>query len=499
MLHAQHTYYLNNADGSDNNSGISPGKAWKTIDKINHVILNRGDKVLLKAGQTFEGNISLDSMDNGNAQYAINISTYGKGRAIIKAGTATGIFADNISYINISNLYIVGDGVERNEGSGIHFFSDRTDHSCKRIRIDNCIVEGFHEYGIVFGCAEDEAVKGYDDVRITKCSVLLNGEAGIASYGGQTSFHHTNFYVGNCRAFLNKGIVEKTESHSGNGIVMSGVENLLIENCEAYDNGENNRCTAGGPVGIWMWLCKNGVIQHCESHHNHAGLTKDGGGFDIDGGSSNCILQYNYSHDNEGAGFLLAEYGAVLPFTDNTIRFNISENDGRKNSYGCISIWGADSAHCVNNSYIYNNTIYLTDSNIVDGMPAAVTLFENNFKHVLITNNIFCASKETRILNADAVFDTSAIYFLANNYGGTNWKTTDPSQEIYNGIKKDDFIIPVFSSGLKGPEKFHLKNAAAFENKGIDLKKVFGIDTGDRDFFGKRIKQNSHFLGAALQ
>jgi hypothetical protein len=54
----------------------------------------------------------------------------------------------------------------------------------------------------------------------------------------------------------------------------------------------------------------------------------------------------------------------------------------RKNSYGGITVWGVDSLHRVNDCYVYNNTIYLTDSNIVDGVPAAVALFGNNFKHV---------------------------------------------------------------------------------------------------------------------
>jgi hypothetical protein len=258
MLCAQHNYYINSLDGNDDNPGTSANKAWKTLDKMNHTLLQPGDKVLLKGSQIFEGNILLDSMDSGSEAAPITISSYGKGKAIVRPGNGTGIFATNVSYIYVSNLYIVGDGVERNEGSGIHFFSTRTDHSCKKIRVDNCIVQGFHDYGILFGCAESEMVKGYDDVRITRSSALLNGAAGISSYGGQTLFHHTNFYIGNCKAFLNKGLIDKTESHSGNGIVMSDVENLVIEKCEAYDNGENNRCTAGGPVGIWMWLCKNG-------------------------------------------------------------------------------------------------------------------------------------------------------------------------------------------------------------------------------------------------
>ena len=34
----------------------------------------------------------------------------------------------------------------------------------------------------------------------------------------------------------------------------------------------------------------------------------DGVGFDFDGGVTNSVMQYNYSHDNDAAGFLRAQY-----------------------------------------------------------------------------------------------------------------------------------------------------------------------------------------------
>ena len=45
----------------------------------------------------------------------------------------------------------------------------------------------------------------------------------------------------------------------------------------------------------------------------------------------NSVMQYNYSHDNDGAGYLLAQFTYAREFTNNIVRYNISENDGRKN------------------------------------------------------------------------------------------------------------------------------------------------------------------------
>ena len=59
----------------------------------------------------------------------------------------------------------------------------------------------------------------------------------------------------------------------------------------------------------------------------------------LDGGVRNSIVQYNYSHDNDGAGYLLAQFEGGRAFYNNVIRYNVSENDGQKNSYGGIHLW----------------------------------------------------------------------------------------------------------------------------------------------------------------
>jgi hypothetical protein len=309
---------------------------------------------------------------------------------------------------------------------------------------------------------------------------------------------------------------------------MSSVQHLLIDNCLAYENGAFNNSSAGGPVGIWMWVCKDAVIEHCESHHNHAGLDKDGGGFDIDGGCSNCAIQYNYSHDNEGAGYLLAEYGAGLPFANNTVRFNISQNDGRKNGYGGIGFWGVSKAFKVNNTYVYNNTVYINDTGLVNGTPAAVLAMGNNFSHVLLTNNVFITGGKARMLNSDTPLDTAAIYFVRNNYYATNgsyafnynkailqginqWFKADDFQETYHGTPTADTSNPHYISAGGGntPETVivSMRGLAAYRLRpgttvptGINLEKNFGIDVGLSDFYGSALTHaNSNIIGAVAR
>ena len=74
---------------------------------------------------------------------------------------------------------------------------------------------------------------------------------------------------------------------------------------------------------------------------------------------THSVLQYNYSHDNDGSGYLLAQFAYARRFGGNIIRYNISENDSAKNNYGSLSIHGGVQVADLD---IYNNTLYIADS-----------------------------------------------------------------------------------------------------------------------------------------
>jgi hypothetical protein len=417
-IQGQSTYYIR-PSGDDMKDGKSPETAWKTIERANKNTFKTGEKLLLEGGFTYQGTIHLDSADGGTKGNPLLISKFGDGIAIIEANDNRGLYAYNCAGIRVSNLTFRGSGVGKNNASGIEFFIDFTNKSLYHIEIDSCEVSGFHQYGILIH-GDKSDTSGFRNVRITNCLAYENGEAGIGSFSRYPSIAHKDFYLAYNKAFNNRGILSKTENHSGNGIVMGGVENIIIEYCEAYENGADNRCEAGGPVGIWLWTCKKGVIQDCESHHNYAGLTKDGGGFDIDGGSSDCIIRNCFSHDNEGAGYLLAQFDCPIKFKNNTITNNISRNDGRKNNYGSIAIWGANANNKVMNCEISNNKCFVGKKNMVSGTPSTVRLIGTNFQGIKVINNTFEIGTDAYFINAEAAFSTKTIDFQGNTYKTEN-------------------------------------------------------------------------------
>ncbi|HUR10900.1 MAG TPA: right-handed parallel beta-helix repeat-containing protein [Flavitalea sp.] len=525
-LSAQQKNYYMTAAGNDAQDGLSKQTAWRSIERMNKQDFKPGDSILLEGGIIFDGTIHLTAFDSGSDDMPVTLSSFGKGKAIVNAANGDGVLAINTAHFTISSLHFVGAGVYINRGSGIHFYANDSLHAPTRITITDCDVNGFRGQGIVFGANENISWKGYRHVRIVHCNVTENGEAGISSYGGN-GFQHQDFYIAWCKAFQNRGNLSKPDSHTGNGIVMAKIDGLLIEYCEAFGNGSDNRSTAGGPVGIWVWMCRNAIIQYCSSHDNYAGATKDGGGFDIDGGASDCILQYNYSYNNEGAGYLLAEFGASFPFTNNTIRFNISINDGRKNSYGAITVWGAGKNFPVTNTAIYNNTIYVDDKKIIDGKPAAITLLGPHFKNVVMANNIVVTKGNVNLIASDTTVNTFAFMLLHNNYYSysnqyifqlagkkimslVDWFSLYPDQEKWNGKSLLLNKNPLFEYNQKFTQLFTpiataeflitglvLSQSSSLRKEKFPLREHFKILSNTRDYTNTIIPVNGWVIPGA--
>ena len=137
-------------------------------------------------------------------------------------------------------------------------------------------------------------------------------------------------------------------------MVLYEVDGGRFEECSAWANGRLCQHANAG-VGIWSCACRAVVIEHCESFGNRT-RGGDGGGFDLDGGSIDCVLQYNYSHDNDGPGLMVYTY----PYASHAdrgciVRFNVSDNDSRR-SRSYAGLWVRSDGNGITGLKIYNNT-----------------------------------------------------------------------------------------------------------------------------------------------
>lgn len=69
-------YYVDASGGSDSADGTTPASAWSSLDKVNATTFEPGDRILLKGGETWEGE-QLWPKGSGTAEAPIAIDAYG--------------------------------------------------------------------------------------------------------------------------------------------------------------------------------------------------------------------------------------------------------------------------------------------------------------------------------------------------------------------------------------------------------------------------------------
>jgi hypothetical protein len=353
-------------------------------------------------------------------------------------------------------------------------------------------------------------------VRITYVNAYSNNFDGIEAYAANNAWQvHSNIYVGYCNASDNQGL----PGQQGNGIVLGSVINSLVEFCFA----SNNNTLGDGGVGIWSWYSKGVTIQSCESCYNHTSGGTDGDGFDIDIGDEDCVVQYCYSHDNDAAGypFYQAAYaGSSSPvFSNNVVRYNISQNDGRKNSYGAITLWnGGGYPNIVGlGNAIYNNTVFT--SRAPSGTTSAIT-YQTAFPNVSFYNNMFITTNGVNLVTSsgnsvnstflDNDYYTSGgafvIDFNGANYGslvawqGAGYETLNGTNV---GFNVNPQLVDAGGGGTIGNATL-LTNLMAYQTEpsspmrqaGLNLVALFGLNIGSQDFYGDPVPNGLPDIGA---
>jgi len=526
------TYYIS-PSGDDGNPGTATRSAWRTLGKVNAVDLNPGDSVLFEAGHDYRGNLLLTAEDAGTPTQPVVIGSYGSGRAKIKAGDGSGITVRNAGGVEVKDLVVMGDDYKTNVGSGIKIVNELPNNQkLEYIRIHNIDASGFgrrrdaspeglqtpNGCGIfVGGNASDKSKSGYNDIRITSCITYRNEFYGILTTGywqdDPDTYANSNVYVGYCKMYDNPGDPEYRENHSGSGILMEDVDGGVIEYCEAFNNGYD--CAPGpGPVGIWAAVANAVIIQYCESHHNRTGGYGDGDGFDFDGGTTNSILQYNYSHDNDGAGYLIWSYkNAPHTFNNNILRYSISVNDGQKSNYyrGIVVGTGSPKNDPIHNTQIYGNTVYASIS-------PAIFIGKAGIYNTKVCNNLFITANNQKLLVGNS--DKSTVTFAGNAYWAVDgrydfvgyrsledWREATGQETVSEkavGLVVDPKLIDLGANVTIGdPTKLRMLTAYKLQkdspliDAGIDIRSQYGIDPGEKDFYGNPIPSGKGFdIGA---
>ena len=520
------TYYVN-LNGNDADAGTSHDSAWQSIAKVNAMTFIPGDTILFRGEQSFNGSIFFNASDTGTTASGtliapITVGSYGVGSATISSGASAGFFAQNNGGITVQNLNFTGSGLSSNTSDGIAFFNNAAGNIVQNgITVRNVTVTGYGKNGL--GLGGFAGTSGYRNIEITNSQFFENRD-GVTIYGptfndAAPAYVIQSIRVANVLAYNNHG-TSGVVNPTGNGIVFGSVRNGVIERSVAHHNGADNTSKTG-PVGIWAYNSDQVTIQYNESYSNKRGTGGDGDGFDFDQNVSNSVMQYNYAHDNEGAGYLIYTGKANDLHDDNVVRYNVSERDGRTNGYGGIVIGGR-----VTDLDIYNNTIYFPSGTF--GTNSAGVYIGSIGDRVALRNNIIQTTGGARMISTPALSgllfqrnvywssgSSIAIRWGANVYGSvSNWLSDAPTQERVdldnNGsldiaaLNVDPRLTSPGNGGTIGDANdldsltaYKLRSDSTLRDVGLDLETRFGIDPGTKDFWGTTLKQGSGFdIGA---
>jgi hypothetical protein len=425
-------YYFS-GEGHDQSGEGTELKPWRSISKFNSLDLEPGDRVFFRAGDTFNGSMLLDSNDTGTDSNGvliapITINSYGGGplgRASIRSHpTEEGLLAHNASGIELRNMEFFNGGTySSNIASGIQFLLDENIGSgiahLWHIRVDNVVSRGFHRSGLSLYAAGSA---GYQDVEVTNSQFHDNQFAGIEiSAANWTDLMHRDVRIDGVAAHNNPGYAG-CQPHCGHGVVVGQVDGAMIQNSVAHSNGAQ---AGKGNVGIWTWQSNDVTIERNSAYGNRSPHGGDGGGFDIDGGVTNSVVQYNVARDNSGAGFLLAQFSFAEPMQRNVFRYNVSINDGA-DEYGAFTIWGQDSTSIAESALFHNNTA-IVDGEVAPNSRGTVWFVNSNHDDIQLINNLFVALKGAALVDGSTTIDQAQ--FANNAY----W--TDGAQILLDGME----------------------------------------------------------------
>lgn len=512
---AQNKTYFVAADGDDNASGLTIASAWKTLDKVNSMTFQPGDKILLKSGDTWHGQLSLKgSGEKGNP---ILLSKYGGDeRPVINMGNAEGacVRLFNQSWWEIDNIEVTSGappvlGIGR---QGIVAIIKGGNQHIEHIVIRNCFIHdiwgqlggdseycGYNSCGILvqiqdekngWGLNKNSINTTLDDVlveynrieRVDKCGIVVRGckNALNVRHNFMENLGGDGIFVGGCyKGVIEHNIAKRTCMRSGY-LDLKGGENWWPHT-----------------AAIWIQDADETVMQY-NAVYDTGRQPKNGDGFayDFDFNCNKCIVQYNYSRNNHGFLLLMGKT------SENIARYNISENDQTH----LVEM----QCNIEDKNVLYNNIFYIDYGTVNFDFFCGNDDSSENKKRLGATfhNNIFYATgqslfrtiysighvlprkidEETKVAQG-----TPNSLFYNNCYFGP-WKNglpNDPKALIADPL----FIAPgTGGEGLSSLRGYQLRLESPCINSGIDV-----LLNGGKDFWGNKLDDGKLDIGAYEQ
>lgn len=469
-VYTQSTYYVSTT-GSDANSGMSTGQAWRHIQ---HAMDNAPqNSTIYILGGTYNEQLELNVQGNSEANRIV-FSNY-QNQTVILDGTGIG----NESMLKIWNksyVTIKGITVQNNE----HNF-------CKGIYIAG----------------------GSDDISIIDCTITninfsSNPNATVTYstnanpflvYGGEANNSSSNIYIDGLEIYGNRTGYSEALTLVGN------VENFEVTNCTVHNNTNIGIDLIGGyqdSSNPNTDYARNGWVHHNICYNNALGIYADGAGIYVDG-ARDITIENNTVHGGAyGIEVGAEENGAVA--NNVMVRNNLIYNNASCGlvcgGYNYPSTGKVTNTIFSGNTLLKNNTdnnfteIYISyaegcsfENNIIYAGSNAVLYHQNNSPS-LTTFNYNCWYTPS----GNAAVGEFSYYEDQYIEGWTNFKNTTGQES--NGL----FSNPVLTNDNIASPDIHLQSSSPCIDAG---NPSYSSSMTEKDYFDQnRIYNNRIDIGA---
>lgn len=478
------TFYIDSQEGLDANPGTTKSLPWKTLSRVNREIFAPGDKVLFRAGTRYRGQLKPNGSGAmiSDIPFPIKFDMYGQGprpRIDAEGQYLYAVYLYNVQYIELKNLEITNKGPkDRPNRCGVYIhikdFGTAKHIHLKKLFIHDVNGSLVKKQGggraIKYRNEGQEIRSRFDGLLIEDCHLKRCQRNGI---NGAGYTRRDNWYP-NLNVVIRRNLLEEIP---GDGIVPIACKGAIVEHNIMRDcprllpEGE-------AAAGIWPWSSDDTVIQYNEVSDHKAPW--DAQGFDSDWNCQGTIIQYNYSHENEGGFCLICTKGNSngpqnIGNIGTIIRYNISINDGLRTkptrAKGMFNPTFHISGPC-KNTHIYNNTIYINKkpAGNIDRTLVRMDNWGGPWPiNTTFTNNIFYTEDSTCYFMGKAV----NTLFQNNLY----WGTHKESPEDSHAIRKNPLFASVGQTQSEiSPLSLHLTKESPCINAGTEIKNSGGLD-----------------------
>lgn len=413
------TWYIDAAGGNDrSNDGMSPEKAWKTFKKVKSLRLKAGDKVLLKAGCTWNGEKLMLIGAKGTEKNPVILGRYGEGadpvingqgstwldvedRSSLKKEDVAAVHIQNSSYITVQNLEVTNwetdssDLMGETKKKNVDKNNNQTDrpilYDQSKYMLTGILVEN-HDAGDLAGVVIKDNyvhdVNGYMSQNGSEGHKKGSGGIMALVTGGKTKSYYTDLkiignkvekvcheaiYMESCWAA--RKLVGGAGSQQAGSLEWVGWPNVYVA-----DNYVND--VAGD--GIVLINADGGLAEHnlvtksasedwyygrnpahaaiwmwdCNNvtmQYNEAGYTESTqDGMAFDCDYGNQNVMYQYNYSHDNKGGFWMACPGPYYTVNAVVRYNVSVNDGLYDGSRIIHV-GEDGS--IGNQ-VYNNTMY---------------------------------------------------------------------------------------------------------------------------------------------